>query len=81
MYREQLAAERDDLGKVDADPAQGAVIYAPQLRLETFAQRHYGAMRVLGQEAADLLVELASAKHVALIWGAEPLGERVNPLR
>ncbi len=69
LAREQLAAQRDRLGEVDADPPHGALVDAPELGLEALAQGDHRPARVVGQEAAHLAVEARRPQGL-------PLGQR-----
>ena len=66
---EQLAAKRDRLRQVDADPPRPALVDAPELRLEPLAERHHRPVRVAAQEPAHLAVEAGRPQRL-------PLGQR-----
>jgi hypothetical protein len=75
--RQQRSARGCPLVEVDRDPPHAAVVHAPELRLQTFAECHHGAVRVGGQELLYLLVKAPGPQRLGLseqrMGGAEPL--------
>src|SRR5690606_5280685 len=64
--------QRDDLGEIDGEPSNPSVVDAPELRLETFAERDDLALGTVGEEASDLLVETPGAQRLPLAEAALP---------
>ena len=78
--RQQPLAHLDRLGQVDREPADAAVVDAPELRLESLAECDDRPVGMLREEALDLAVERERAQRLPLrqarLCGAEALAER-----
>jgi hypothetical protein len=77
--RQEPLPELDDLGQVDRQPADTAVVDAPELRLEPLSQRDDGGVRPAREIVRDRAVEAERAQRLPLgerLARAEPLLER-----